>query len=405
MTVPRARPGGVALQLLEVGDQQDRLEQRVEVRPCLRRHVDELVRRRPTRTGTMPCSTICVRTRCGSASSLSTLLTATTIGTPAAFAWSSASIVCGITPSSAATTSTAMSVTCGAARAHRRERLVARRVDERDLAVADVRLVGADVLRDAAELAGDHVGLADRVEQLRLAVVDVAHDGDDRRRAAPAAASSTASSSSTSASSSTPTISAAWPSSVGDQLDRLVGQRRAWPSPSRPAVNRIFTMSAGDRPELLGDRLRRGAPDEPQHRQRGAGDRPWARAAARDGRRAGAADSPDAADRRGVAAAAGGAPRLRLRPPRRPSAAASALRLRAGRRLEDLSAASACRGSPCRRRRAGAAPPPRARSTRRYRPVAHLLEGAEDLLARDPQLLRQFVNPHALPSCLLDLAP
>ena len=49
------------------------------------------------------------------------------------------------------------------------------------VAVAEVRLVGADVLGDAAELAGDHVGLADRVQQLGLAVVDVAHDGHDRR--------------------------------------------------------------------------------------------------------------------------------------------------------------------------------------------------------------------------------
>ena len=64
----------------------------------------------PYSEGTMPSSTICVRTRTGSASSLSTLFTATMIGTPAAFAWSSASTVCGITPSSAATTSTTMSV-------------------------------------------------------------------------------------------------------------------------------------------------------------------------------------------------------------------------------------------------------------------------------------------------------
>jgi hypothetical protein len=42
-------------------------------------------------------------------------------------------------------------------------------------------LIGADVLGDAAGLAGDHVGAADRVEQRGLAVVDVAHDGDDRR--------------------------------------------------------------------------------------------------------------------------------------------------------------------------------------------------------------------------------
>ncbi len=50
-------------------------------------------------------------TRWGSAFSRSILLTATTIGTSAALAWLSASIVWGITPSSAATTSTTMSVT------------------------------------------------------------------------------------------------------------------------------------------------------------------------------------------------------------------------------------------------------------------------------------------------------
>ena len=43
-------------------------------------------------------------------------------------------------------------------------------------------LVGADVLGDAAGFAGDHVGLANLVEQQSLAVVDVAHDGDDGRR-------------------------------------------------------------------------------------------------------------------------------------------------------------------------------------------------------------------------------
>ena len=67
--------------------------------------------------------------------------------------------------------------------AHGGERLVARGVQERDGAavVADDRLVRADVLRDAAGLAGDDARLADGVEQARLAVVDVAHDRDDRR--------------------------------------------------------------------------------------------------------------------------------------------------------------------------------------------------------------------------------
>src|SRR5205814_2068195 len=64
-----------------------------------------------------------------------------------------------------------------AARTHGRERFVARRVEERDVLPTRQRdVVGADVLRDTAGLTGDDVGLADVVEQRRLAVVDVAHD-------------------------------------------------------------------------------------------------------------------------------------------------------------------------------------------------------------------------------------
>ena len=65
----------------------------------------------PQSEGCSPCWAISVRTRSGWAPSLSTLLTATTIGTSAARAWSIASSVCGLTPSSAATTITARSVT------------------------------------------------------------------------------------------------------------------------------------------------------------------------------------------------------------------------------------------------------------------------------------------------------
>ncbi len=65
----------------------------------------------PHSSGMRPRSESCWRTRSGCASGLSILLTATTIGTPAAFAWSMASSVWGITPSSAATTRTTMSVT------------------------------------------------------------------------------------------------------------------------------------------------------------------------------------------------------------------------------------------------------------------------------------------------------
>ena len=50
----------------------------------------------------------------------------------------------------------------GAARAHRRERLVARRVEERDHAARRLDVVRADVLRDAARLAARHARAADR---------------------------------------------------------------------------------------------------------------------------------------------------------------------------------------------------------------------------------------------------
>ena len=65
--------------------------------------------------------------------------------------------------------------------AHGRERLVTRRVDERDRVAVVGRLVRTDVLGDPAGFTGDDVGVTDRVEQGGLAVVDVTHDGDDRR--------------------------------------------------------------------------------------------------------------------------------------------------------------------------------------------------------------------------------
>ena len=49
-------------------------------------------------------------------------------------------------------------------------------VQEGDGLAAHVHLIGADVLGDAAGLAGDHVGVADIVQQGGLAVVHVAHD-------------------------------------------------------------------------------------------------------------------------------------------------------------------------------------------------------------------------------------
>ncbi len=78
-----------------------------------------------------------------------------------------------------------MSVDLRTTGTHGGERLVTRGVDEGDGAldalVLGPDLVGTDVLGDATGLARDDVGLADRVEQLGLTVVDVTHDGDDRR--------------------------------------------------------------------------------------------------------------------------------------------------------------------------------------------------------------------------------
>ena len=72
----------------------------------------------------------------------------------------------------------------GAASAHQRERFVARRIEERDLAVLHLHLIGADVLRDAAVFLFGHAALPDRIQQRGLSVIDVTHDRDDRRRAA-----------------------------------------------------------------------------------------------------------------------------------------------------------------------------------------------------------------------------
>ena len=67
------------------------------------------------------------------------------------------------------------------ARAHQGERLVTRCIEEDDVTPACCRdVIGADMLRDAAGFALGDARDADRVEQRRLAVVDVPHDRDDR---------------------------------------------------------------------------------------------------------------------------------------------------------------------------------------------------------------------------------
>ncbi len=66
--------------------------------------------------------------------------------------------------------------------AHFGEGGVARCVEEGDLVAGlGLHLIAADMLRDAARFALGDIGTAKRVEQAGLAVVDMAHDGDDRR--------------------------------------------------------------------------------------------------------------------------------------------------------------------------------------------------------------------------------
>ena len=182
MIGPEASAFGVARQLeLGVGDEEDLLERgRRDPRrswPRRRRTASS----RPTPPAGGRGATSSWRTLVGLASGWSILFTATTIGTSAARAWLIDSTVCGMTPSSAATTSTAMSVTF-APRARSAVNAswpgVSRNVIRRPLwstwyAPMCCVIPPASVSTTAR--------LADRVEQRRLPVVDVAHDRDDRR--------------------------------------------------------------------------------------------------------------------------------------------------------------------------------------------------------------------------------
>src|SRR5882724_1326166 len=67
-----------------------------------------------------------------------------------------------------------------AARTHTGEGFVTGRIDENDGAVVDLHFVRADVLRDATSFAGGDFGFANGVKKAGLAVIDVAHDRDDR---------------------------------------------------------------------------------------------------------------------------------------------------------------------------------------------------------------------------------
>ena len=68
-----------------------------------------------------------------------------------------------------------------AARTHAGEGFMTGRIDEDHGAVVDLHFVRANVLRDATSFAGGDLRFADGVEKAGLAVIDVAHDGDDGR--------------------------------------------------------------------------------------------------------------------------------------------------------------------------------------------------------------------------------
>ncbi len=183
MTSAFRRAVRIGLEIEDFGLQQDRLEQLVERWPVLGGNLDDRALRRPCdSTNDLVLQQLGATPVCGLASGLSILLIATMIGTPAALAWL---IDFDGLRHHAVVGRHHEDGDVGRLRAagtHGREGRVAGGVDEGDLAGRSVsHLVGADVLRDAAGFARNHVGVADGVEQRGLAVVDVAHDGHDRR--------------------------------------------------------------------------------------------------------------------------------------------------------------------------------------------------------------------------------
>src|SRR5438093_2060819 len=88
-------------------------------------------------------------------------------------------MVCGMRPSSAATTSTTISVTF-APRAHRRKGSVPRRVDKGKCRAIVINAIGADMLSNAPGFARRDTGFANGVHQCCLAMINMAHERDNR---------------------------------------------------------------------------------------------------------------------------------------------------------------------------------------------------------------------------------
>ena len=186
ITAPCAGAIRVGLQLQHFGLQQDALPRACRDWSSSWPRPRPPARRRPCSSTTSSCCSSSLPHALGLASGLSILLMATMIGTFAALAWRIASTVCGMMPSSAATTSTTMSVTL-APRARISVKAAWPGVSMKVILppLAQRHLVGADMLGDAAGFVRRHIGLAQRIEQRGLAVVDMAHDGDDRRARLP----------------------------------------------------------------------------------------------------------------------------------------------------------------------------------------------------------------------------
>ena len=159
---------GIGLQLEDLGLQLDRLEQLVEIGLLERRDLDVLDVAAHVLDDDLVLEQLLADLLRHWLPGLSILLIATIIGTPAALVWLIASIVCGMIAVIGRDHQHDDVGDVGAARAHLGEGLVARRVEEGDLRLVGQRdLIGADMLGDAAGLARDDVGAADRVEQRR----------------------------------------------------------------------------------------------------------------------------------------------------------------------------------------------------------------------------------------------
>ena len=169
----------VRLELLEIGDEQDHLDQLVEADPRLRRHRDErhvaaVLLDDDARLGQLGLDPVRVGVRLvdlverDDDRDLGRLRVADRLER------------LGHDPVVGRDDDHRDVGDLGAAGAHRRERLVTRRVEEDDALAVVGDLARADVLGDPAAFAGRHFGRPDRVEQTRLAVVDVTHDGHDR---------------------------------------------------------------------------------------------------------------------------------------------------------------------------------------------------------------------------------